>query len=162
MTNETTEMTELVITREFNAPRDLVWKAWTEPEHFKQWYGPEGFTIPLCEIDLRVGGKRHIGMESPGGGVMYMGGEILEIDPPQRLVFIEGFLDKDGNSVPPSTYGIPDEWPADCRIEITLEESDGKTTMTVRQGPMPAGPMTEGASAGWNQAFDKLGKLLAV
>jgi uncharacterized protein YndB with AHSA1/START domain len=159
MTQDAT--TEVEITRVFNAPRALVWKAWTDPEMYRQWYGPEGFTVPICEIDLRVGGKVLFGMRSPDGQMMYTGGEYAEIDPPRRFVATGYSTDEHGNKISPAEYGMPD-WPDETRITVTLEEADGRTTMTMTHGPLPAGPMADGANAGWNQSFGKLEALLSA
>lgn len=157
-----TETQELVITYQFNAPRELVWRAWTDPEMVKQWWGPHDFTAPFCEIDLRVGGKMLFCMKSPEGQEIWAGGEFLVVDPPKRLVMTDHFMDKDGNVVQPSVYGMPMQWPDDCKVDLTFEEEDGVTTMTMRQGPIPGGEMAEGANEGWSQSFEKLEKLLAA
>src|SRR5471030_3335358 len=78
---------EFVITREFDAPRELVFKAWTDPKHLAQWWGPRGFTNPVCEWDVRPGGKIYDVMRAPNGVDYPMGGEFCEIVPPERLVF---------------------------------------------------------------------------
>src|SRR3974377_2327336 len=78
---------EITITRVFNAPRALVFKAWTDAAELAQWWGPKGFTNPVCELDVRVGGVIRIHMRSPDGSVYPMKGEFREIVPPERLVF---------------------------------------------------------------------------
>src|ERR1700739_5045499 len=78
---------EVIITRIFDAPRELVFKAWTDPKHVAQWWGPKGFTNPVCELDVRVGGAIRIHMRSPDGSVYPMKGEFREIVPPERLRF---------------------------------------------------------------------------
>src|SRR5580698_5471628 len=87
---------EFVITREFAAPRELVFKAWTDPKHLAQWWGPRGFTNPVCEWDVRVGGKIYDVMRAPEGQEHPMGGEFREIVPPEKLVFMCGPLDEQG------------------------------------------------------------------
>ena len=89
---------EFVITREFAAPRELVFKAWTDPKHLAQWWGPKGFTNPVCEWDARPGGKIYDVMRAPNGADYPMGGEFREIVPPERLVLMCGALDAKGNS----------------------------------------------------------------
>ena len=159
-TNATTEE-GVVIERIFDAPRELVWKAWTEPEGFKRWYGPQGFTVPVCEIDLQVGGRKFFGMQSPQGQSMWYVGEFKEIDQPGRLIFSESLADEQGNVVPMSHYGMPGDAPFETLVTVTLEEVDGRTKMTMRQEGLPAGAASEGATMGWNQAFDKLAEVLA-
>jgi uncharacterized protein YndB with AHSA1/START domain len=92
-------MQELVLTREFNAPRDLVWKAWTDPKHLAQWWGPRGFTAPLCAVVVRPGGAILIHIRAPDGTVYPMEGKFEEVVAPERLVFLSGAMDKAGNQL---------------------------------------------------------------
>ena len=87
---------EFTIIREYDAPRELVWRACTEPDHLAQWWGPKGFTAPVCDWDVRPGGKIHVVMRGPEGTDYAMGGEFREIDPPSRLVTMTGALDEKG------------------------------------------------------------------
>ncbi|MGH2436869.1 MAG: SRPBCC domain-containing protein, partial [bacterium] len=105
---------ELVITRDFDAPRELVWKAWTEPEHFKSWMGPKGFTTPVCKIDLRVGGEYLYSMRSPEGQDFWSKGVFREIAPPERLVMTASRAAEDGNIVP----GMTGDWPLETQITV--------------------------------------------
>jgi uncharacterized protein YndB with AHSA1/START domain len=146
---------ELLITRVFDAPREQVWKAWTDPEHFKKWWGPEHFTAPVSEIDLRVGGTYFNCMRSPDGQDYYTTGVYREIVPLERIVYTDSFADKNGNAVPPSDYGM-DDLPMEMEVTVTFEEQDGKTKMTLRHVGFPAGEHSEMAEAGWNGSFDKL------
>ena len=146
---------ELVITRVFDAPRDLVWKAWTEVEQVKRWWGPKDFTAPACTLDLRVGGRYLFCMRGPDGKDYWSTGVYREIVPPGRLVYTDSFADPDGNVVPASYYGM-DDMPLEMLVTVTLEERDGKTTMTLRHAGFPAGTMREMAGAGWNESFDKM------
>jgi uncharacterized protein YndB with AHSA1/START domain len=151
---------DLIITRIFDAPRELVWKAWTEPGHLMRWWGPKGYTSPVCEIDLKVGGKYLYCMRSPEGKEFWSTGVYQEIVPPERLVMTDSFADKDGNVVPASHYGMGDDFPLELQITLTFEEQDGKTKMTLRHVGFPAGQMKEMAGAGWNESFDKLAESL--
>ncbi len=90
----------LVITRVFDAPRELVWKEWTERERFMLWWGPKGFTTPFCKIDLRVGGVYFNCMRSPEGKDYWSGGIYREIVPLERIVCTDSFADEEGNAVP--------------------------------------------------------------
>ena len=153
-----TEEQGLVIERVFDAPQELVWKAWTEPEHFMRWYGPNGFSVPTCEIDFRVGGRRLIGMRSPDGQEYWTTGVYLEIVPLERFVATESMADEHGNVV-----GMGGDVPLETTVTVTLEDlGDGKTKLTLRQAGWPDDGMAAGASAGWNQAFDKLAEVLAT
>ena len=149
-------LNEIVVTRVFDAPRELVWKAWTEPERMKLWWGPAVFTAPVCKIDLRVGGKYLFCMRSPQGQDYWNTGVYREIVPPSRLVYIDNFADEQGNIVSASHYGLPGDWPAQIMVTVTLEEENGKTKMTMRQQGVPSGMMSEMTSQGWNGSFDKL------
>jgi uncharacterized protein YndB with AHSA1/START domain len=153
---------ELTITRIFDAPRELVWKAWTEPERVKRWWGPRQYTTPHAEIDLRVGGKSLNCMRGPDGKDIWSTGVYKEIDPPSRLVCTDSFADEHGNVVPATYYGMP-EMPLEMLITLTLEEVEGgKTKMTLVHTGLPAGEMREGANQGWGESLDKLAELLAA
>ena len=148
----TTDEEGVTVERVINAPRELVWRAWTEPEHFARWYGPTGFTLPTCKIDLRVGGRHLWGMRSPDGQEMFSTGIYQEIVPFERFVATDAFSGKDGNIVP-----MGDGHPTETILTLTLEDlGDGKTKMTLRQAGWSDPDMAAGAGGGWNQAFDKL------
>ena len=151
-----TEEQGLLIERVFDAPRELVWRAWTEPEHFARWYGPDGFTLPTCEIDFRVGGRFLFGMRSPDGQQYWTTGVYLEIVAPERFAYTESPADEQGNVVP-----MGEDVPLKTTVTVTLEDlGGGKTKLTLRQAGWPDASMAAGASAGWNQAFDKLAATL--
>lgn len=150
----------LVIERIFDAPRELVWKAWAEPERFMRWYGPQGFATPVCKIDFRVGGVWLNCMRSPDGWEMWSTGIYREIVALERIVTTASSADPEGNVVAASHYGMPSDLPLEMLWTVTFEEHEGKTKMTLRHEGMPAGEMMDGAGAGWNQAFDKLAKSL--
>jgi len=152
--NDTQTKDAIVIERVFDAPIDLIWAMWTDPEHFKAWYGPMGFTVPVTEMDLRVGGKRLVCMASPDGTMkMWTVGEFTEIAPPSRLVYTESPADENGNPVSPSAMGLPEGYPATTTVTVLLEDIGGRTRMMMTHAGMPA---ESGAGGGWNQAFDKL------
>ena len=152
---------ELVITRLFDAPRELVFKAWTEPEHFVQWWGPHGFSTPHCTIDLREGGKLFYCMRSAEYGDLWCGGVFQEIDPPSRLVFVDYFADQQGNPVPPSTYGMGEGMSNETLVTVLFEEEDGKTRMTLTHAIPSSSPEQAGAIEGWSQSFERLATHLA-
>jgi uncharacterized protein YndB with AHSA1/START domain len=130
---------QLNIVREINAPREQVYKAWTDPELLKQWWGPNGVTNPVCELDLRPGGSINI--------VMLAGSELGDLIPPSKLVY--------------SSSAVLDGKPIlDTTNTLTLEDHDGKTKMTLnitvtRTAPEAEGPLS-GMEVGWNQSLDKL------
>jgi len=147
---------ELVLARVFDAPRERVWKAWTEPEQFKRWWGPTGFTVPSCTIDLRVGGRYRYCMRSPDGKDYWATGAYREIVPTRKLVYTDSFADPKGNVVPATYYGMSAEIPLEMVVTVTFDELGGKTKMTLRHAGIPAGPDREGANQGWSESFDKL------
>jgi uncharacterized protein YndB with AHSA1/START domain len=151
---------EIVITRIFDAPRELVWKAWTEPEHFKRWWGPKNFTAPVCKVDPRVGGVYLYCMRSPEGQDYWNTGVYKEIIPMERLVYTDSFADEKGNVVPATHYGMSADFPLELLVTVTFEEQGGKTKMTLRHVGIPAGEMSDLTAAGWNESFDKLSESL--
>lgn len=150
----------LVITRVFDAPRELVWKAWTEPDRIARWWGPKDFTAPTIKIDFRVGGKYLYCMHGPAGSPfdkdMWSTGVFEEIVPLQRIVATDSFADEQGNVVPASHYGMPGEFPLEMRLTVTFEDENGRTKLTIVHEGLPAGEHTEGARSGWSTSLDKL------
>lgn len=125
-----------VISREFAAPRELVWRAWTELEHFKHWFGPKGFTMTVATMDFRPGGMFHYSMRSPDGQVMWGKAAYREIVRPEKLVWINSFSDKDaGLTRPPFTKEL---WPLQILTTVLFAETAGRTTVTVTTLPFDA------------------------
>jgi len=152
----------VVIERHFDAPVELVWKMWTESEHFAAWYGPMGATIPVAKMNVQVGGNRHIcmAMETPNGPMqMWFVGEFLEIVANERLVYTEAMSVEDGNVISPAQMGMPEGHPETTQVIVELEPVDGKTKMTMTHIGVPAD--SPGAS-GWGMAFDKLNAYLST
>lgn len=143
----------VVITRVFDAPRDLVWRAWTDAKMMAQWFGPRGFTSTVPELDVRAGGKLRIVMHGPDGNDYPMKGVFREVVKPERLVFSNIAIDNDGNHL------------LEGETTVTLSQHAGKTTLTVKShmvGKVPvAVQMLAGMEAGWTQSIDKLGELIA-
>ena len=139
---------EVVLTRVFDAPRHLVYEALTRPELVKRWFGPHGWSLVVCEIDLRVGGTWRYVLEGPDGRSMGMGGEYHEIVPGERTVHTESF----------------DDYPGDSVVTVVLTEHEGRTTLTgtvryesqeVRDAVIASG-MEHGAA----ETYDRLAELL--
>jgi uncharacterized protein YndB with AHSA1/START domain len=146
----------VVIERSFNAPIDLIWKMWSDPEHFKAWYGPQGATIPVAEFDVRVGGRRFVGMEvnTPNGTMqMWFTGEHLKVDEPNQLAYSESMSDENGSVRSPSSMGMPEGHPTTTEVRVDLVVSGNQTKMVLTHVGIPAGSPGE---MGWNMAFDKL------
>jgi uncharacterized protein YndB with AHSA1/START domain len=126
---------ELVITRVFDAPRELVFKAFTEAGRLSQWWGPKGFDIRVEKLDLRPGGRCHYCMQSPDGGQTWGLFQYREISTPGRLVFVNSFSDAAGNI---TRAPFSEVWPLEVLNTLTLSEQDGKTTLTLRGKPIHA------------------------
>jgi len=150
---------DMVIERIFDASAETIWGLWTKGEEFQKWYGPEGFTIPVADMDAQVGGKRLICMQSPDGSMkMWFCGEYLEVVPTSRLVYTESMSDENGNVLSPAAMGMPDGHPETTQVVVELEDVDGKTKMTMTHVGVAAGSPGE---AGWTMAIGKMAKLLA-
>jgi uncharacterized protein YndB with AHSA1/START domain len=121
-----------------------------------RWWGPKGYTAPVCKIDLRVGGTYHFCMRSPDGQDYWSTGVYREIVPFERLVCTDSFADEKGNVVPASYYGIGEEFPLELLVTVTLEGQDGRTVMTLRHAGFLEGEIAELTAEGWNESFDKL------
>jgi uncharacterized protein YndB with AHSA1/START domain len=153
------ELKTITITRVFNAPRELVWKAWTEPERLKEWWGPKDWTAPSWDIDLRVGGKYLYCMRSPEGQDIWGTGILKKIDPMKELSFTDSFADKDGKVVAGSQYIPGEEFPMEMLVTVRFEDLNGKTRMTLTHEKLPA-TQGDGATQGWSESFDKLAEIL--
>jgi uncharacterized protein YndB with AHSA1/START domain len=151
----------LAITRVFDAPRTLVFQAWTQPERVKRWWGPKTFTTPVCEIDLRPGGIVRSCMRSPEGQDFWSRGVYREIVEPERIVCTDSFADEQGNVVSPEHYGMSPEWPVEALITVTLTEHAGKTRLLLQHAPLPPGRERDLCRQGWEESFDKLAEYLA-
>lgn len=141
---------ELVITRIFNAPRELVFKVWTEAEHLQHWWGPKGFTFGVVKLDLRPGGIFHYSMRSPDGHEMWGKFFYREINAPEKLVFINSFSDEEGNTV---RAPFSPTWPMEILNTLTFTEHEGKTMLTMRGGPINA---TEEERKTYEAAFESM------
>jgi uncharacterized protein YndB with AHSA1/START domain len=152
---------ELVVTRVFDVPRELVFRAWTEPECVKRWWGPEGFTMPYCDIDLRPGGIFLRCMRSPEGQDFWVTGVFREVVAPERLVFTDSFADAEGNVVPPARYGVGPGMPLERLVTVTFEEHAGSTKVTVRHAGLPSGADRDLVRYDWASGLESLVGYLA-
>lgn len=162
MDNDNGSTKSVRIERTLDAPVDVVWRLWTEPDQFAAWYGPTGASIPVSEIDLQVGGSRKLCMEmqTPNGPMqMWFIGEYREIIQNQRLVYTEALSDSEGNALPPSAMGMPDDHPMETEVRVVLEDVGGKTKMVMTHEGVPA---ESPGGAGWAMAIDKLEAHLAA
>ena len=160
MSEGTMTQDAVVIERTFNAPIAFVWQLWTDAEQFQKWYGPQGATVPVAQMDVRVGGKRLICMEMqmPDRTMkMWFTGEYREVNPTSRLVYTDSMADEQGNVLLPAAMGMPPGTPETTEVIVELTDLGGQTKMVMTHVGVPAGSPGE---AGWNMAFDKLAALL--
>jgi uncharacterized protein YndB with AHSA1/START domain len=155
MANTTTRST-VHIERTFDAPRELVWKAWTDPARVREWWGPEHYDCPDAKIDLRVGGYWRFAMRGPDGATHYSGGVYRDVTPMDRLVYTDNFMDAEGNRMEAAAIGLPGDWPDELILTVTFADAPGgKTVVTITHQGMP-NEMLENATLGWNSSLDKL------
>jgi uncharacterized protein YndB with AHSA1/START domain len=146
----------VVIERSFDAPVDLIWQMWTDPEHFKAWYGPDGAAIPVAKMDVGVGGRRLVCMEmqTPNGPMqMWFTGEYREVVENQRLVYTDSMSDENGNVSSPADMGMPEGHPTTTEVSVELTDIGGRTKMVLTHTGIPA---DSPGAAGWVMALDKL------
>jgi len=152
---------EILITRLLDAPREFAWRAWTEPELIRMWWGPKNFTCPSCTIDLRVGGSYLYCMRSPEGKDNWSTGVFREVTAPEKIVCTDNFADEKGNIVPASYYGMSPDFTGELIVTVTFEEMAGRTALTLRHAGIPAGTMNDLTRAGWNESLDKFAGVVA-
>jgi uncharacterized protein YndB with AHSA1/START domain len=138
---------DLVINRTFDAPRDVVWKAWAE--RMGEWSAPKGFSIPVGEGDVRPGGKWHASMKGSDGVELNLGGVYREVVPPERLVFTHAWQDANGRSSPETV------------VTVVLIDRGDKTEMNFRQTGFDSVGARDGHAGGWGSSFDRLAELVS-
>ena len=134
----------LVIERVFDAPRELVFEAWTRPEHVKKWWGPEGFELPFCEQDFRVGGAFRFNMRAPDGSDHWVSGRYQEIKPPEAIAFTWVREDEPGKV-----------W-SRTAVRVTFADEDGRTRFRLRQSLFETTAYCEEHRGGWSQSLGRL------
>jgi len=151
---------ELVITRIINAPRERVFKAWTDPKQLVNWWAPKDCATPYCTVDLRPGGKFHYCMRMPDGNDIWGIGIYREIIEPEKIVYTDSFADKDGNPVSPEQYGISSSHPAESTVTVEFTEHGDKTKLTIIHEIPAYVKEREQTGQGWNDMLDNLDKYL--
>jgi uncharacterized protein YndB with AHSA1/START domain len=139
----------LTITRIFDAPRELVFAAWTQPQHMLHWWGPRGYTTLSSKLELFPGGNWRVTSRHEDGGETTESGVIRECDAPARLVLTHAWENKDG------TRGL------DTVVTLSFTEQDGRTTMVFHQAPFDSTDTRDGHGFGWSESFDMLAEYLA-
>ena len=157
---------EFVISRQFNASRSRVWKAWTERDELMKWFGPKGVTITTANLDLRPGGEFHYCMRTPDGKEMWGKWTFREIGPQDRIVVVSSFSDAAGGI---ARHPLAPTWPLRSLSTTTFDERDGKTTLTIRWSPIDPtfderktfNESFDGMTQGWSGTFEQLADYLA-
>ncbi len=147
---------EVVVSRIINAPRSLVFKAWSDREHLMKWFAPATFTLPSCSVDFRVGGKFHYCMRTPDGSEVWGLGIYKEIMEPSLIVYSDSFADAGGNAVSPTHYGCSESYPFETLISIIFEEYNGKTRIILRHAVKQGVKEREGIFQGWSEMLQRL------
>ena len=155
-----------LISRTFNAPRDLVWKAWTQRDHLMHWFGPKGFKMPAAKLDFRPGGSFHYNLRNADGFDLWGKFVYREIAPPERLVWVNCFSDPAGNI---TRHPMSPNWPRELLTTVTFTEDAGRTTVTVRWEPInPTDAERQtfdtghgSMNQGWSGTFEQLATYLA-
>ncbi len=150
---------QIEVTRTFNAPVEIVWKVWTEPELVKRWWGPKHFTSPVAKIDFREGGKSIVSMQAPkemGGREFYSIWVYIKIIRLQTIEFVQSLCDEDGNKTDPVKLGMPPDFPIDIRTVVTFKKvANAKTEMTVTEYA-DFGTISNFAQIGLQQSVEKM------
>jgi uncharacterized protein YndB with AHSA1/START domain len=141
-----------VISRSFDAPLELVFRAWSEPEHLAQWWGPQGFAWVSGAFDFRPGGVFHYCMKAPNGSEMWGKFVYREIAPPKRIVFVNSFSDESGGTV---RAPFAPDWPLEVLNVLTLSEEGGKTVVTLRGGPINASDAERAKFKSWHASMQQ-------
>ena len=155
-----------IISRTFDAPRKLMWKAWSERRRLMEWFGPLGFKMPAAKMDFRPGGSFHYCMESPDGNEMWGKFVYREIIAPEKIVLVNSFSDESGGI---TRHPMSATWPLEMLSTFTLTEENGRTTATVHWVPLSAteeerktfDTSHETMKQGWTGTFDQLAAYLA-
>ena len=150
---------DLVISRIVEASLDMVWRAWTDPEQVKRWWGPKDYSSPSCSINLREGGQYIFCMQAPpeqGGVVSYTSGLYTQIIPKRLLEFTQFISDAAGNPLDPQAIGLPPDFPKILTAQVSFEPKGSLTKLIISVDGWTESPMFVFAYAGWNQQTDKL------
>lgn len=150
------------IERTFDAPRELVFDAWTRPEYLMQWYAPRGCTIELVQLDARPGGRFHWCIHNPSFGACWCVGVYKEVVRPERIVYTLATADSAGNEIEPAQAGHDPRWPRETLVTVTLADVRGSTRLTLEQNVLESLARHTGAHPSWLQMLDRLAEIVAV
>jgi uncharacterized protein YndB with AHSA1/START domain len=160
------ETFDVVVRRTFPVPPEEAWRAWSEPDLVKQWWGPNGFSCPMADVDLSVGGRTFVAMRAPaefGGGDLYSTWTFTEVVPHSRFAYVFNFADPQGNRLVPADLGMPPGVPDDGKHEVSFSDlGDGRTAMTVVEHGYTTEEARDTSQLGLEQCVDKMAEIFAV
>ena len=154
---------DMTVTRRFDAPRERVWRAWSDPDEVMRWWGPQGFTSPMCRMDFREGGTTLVCMRSDQGFELFNTWTYRSIVPFERIEFVQGFADRDGNRLAPNELGLPPGIPEEVLHVVTFSAIDDTgTELTIRELGYPNAEIVEVSRTGMEQCLDKMATSVAA
>lgn len=151
---------EVLITRTFDAPRHLVFKAWSDPKHLERWHAPKGCTIQFSKFDFRPGGIFISHLRNPANHDCLCKGTYREIVEPERIVYSIAFVDENGNDVESVDMGADPDWPRETIVTLTFTEDQGKTMLTLHQTVLESVAKRTGAYPSWIEMLDRLAEAI--
>jgi uncharacterized protein YndB with AHSA1/START domain len=152
----------LRIERRFDAPRELVFDAWTRPEQLMRWYAPHGCTIQLVKLEARPGGRFHWCIHNPSFGDCWCVGVYQEMVRPERIVYTLATADSAGNQIEPAQAGHDPRWPRESLVTVTLTDVRGSTLLTLEQNVLESLAKHTGAHPSWLQMLERLDQIVTV
>jgi uncharacterized protein YndB with AHSA1/START domain len=159
------ETFDVVVRRTFPVGPEEAWRAWSEADLVKQWWGPDGFSCPMTDVDLRVGGSTFVAMRAPaefGGGDMYSTWTFTDVVPHSRIAYTFNFADAEGNRLVAADLGIGPGIPDDGQHEVTFDDlGDGRTEMTIVEHGYTVQETRNMSQAGLEQCVDKMAAIFA-
>lgn len=154
------ETRDVLITRTFDAPREMVFRAWTDPEVLARWYAPQGCTLEIRKMEVREGGTLHTCIRNPEYPDCWCVGTFLEIKAPERISYTLALADEAGQRMTSEAVGKDPDWPDETTVTVTFEEEAGKTHLTLHQNAREAVAKRTGAYPSWLQMLDRLEEVL--
>lgn len=152
---------EILISRRFEAPREVVFQAWSDPQALEQWYAPQGCTIRFLKLEFWKGGELHSCIRTPSGYECWCVGKYLDIQRPERIVFTMASATAEGKRAEPQQLGMDPEWPAETVVTVTFAEEGCGTRLTLHQTVSEALAKKTGAYPSWLQMLDRLAEEVA-
>lgn len=151
---------DLVVRRIVNAPLDLAWRAWSQPEQMQRWWGPQDYTCPRCEMDFREGGSTLVSMRGPEGGEHYSLLRYTRIVPKQLIEYVQNLAGEHGERIAPESVGLPPDFPQDQRVTVAFRALGAMTELTITEYGLPITPFYVYAALGLHQMADKVSEAI--